>query len=208
MASLDIFAQLESDWRELQSRVAPAARSAQEAVMSDVNAPSLRPVVLFAELEDVWLDLRDSPGLEQDAGHLITSQWRLRDLLAHLASWAREFRYQAKTAAAGAAFDYQIEFAPGVGPTAWNHAQVDQRRAQTLEEIFAEFNAETRRLQDLVMELSAEALNAKSIFPVVLSGATPAPMLHSIAEVAVAKCRHDHYHLGRIAAWREGSRRA
>lgn len=60
----------------------------------------------------------------------------------NLASWAHEFRSEAEIAAPGESFDYQIIFAPGVGPTEWNQAQVNQRRER--EEIFDELDSETR----------------------------------------------------------------
>jgi len=201
MPSLRVFAQLEREWRAFETglRVPPLGRPAE------LGARPLGKGALYAELEDVrraWAELRASRRLAEDAARLITSQWTLRDLLAHLASWAREFRAEAETAARGERFDYEIPFAPGVGPTEWNHAQVAARQERTLEEIFDELDAETRLLQDRVLEVPAESLYAQADFPVIITGATPAPMLHSIAELALARCMHDHHHLARIRRWR------
>lgn len=91
---------------------------------------------ICAELEDVlraWEDLRRSPDFARDSVQRMTSQWTLRDLMSHVASWALEFRLEAEVSLRGEEVPYEIYFDPRVGPTEWNHARVAERREQELE---------------------------------------------------------------------------
>jgi hypothetical protein len=160
---------------------------------------------MCVELEEVrraWEDLRCSPDFARDSDQMMTSQWTLRDLTSHVASWAREFRLEAEVSLRGEEVPYQIYFDPRVGPTEWNHARVAERRIQKLDDILYEIDAETRRLQELVMGVSPERLMAEmKLGPVV--GPDRRPMFRTLAELTGGRCFHDRYHLTRIAARRE-----
>jgi hypothetical protein len=160
---------------------------------------------MCVELEEVrcaWADLRRSPDFVCDSDQMMTSQWTLRDLTSHVASWAREFRLEAEISLRGEEVLYEIYFDPRLGPTEWNHARVAERREQKLDDILCEIDAETCRMQDLILRAPSERLIAEAKFgPVV--GPERRAMYHTLAELAAGRCVHDRYHLTRIAARRE-----
>jgi len=197
MGKPDIVAVLALEWSAFTGTLQLAPLAGREML---VTPPSR--VLLFAELEDVrrsWHDLRHAANTADHSQRLITSQWTLRDLLSHVASWAREFREEAEVSLADGAFDYEIYFEPRVGPTEWNHARVAERRKQSLNDIFEELDAEARGLQDIVLRASREQLYRSAVFPLVV-GAERQPLVRSLAELAGARCFHDRHHLLRIEA--------
>lgn len=196
----DIGKQLAAEWAALGKALAPSLPGNPRALL----AGPVRGTLLFAELEDVrraWEEMRRSPGIRAEAGRLVTSRWTLRDLLAHVASWASEFRGEAETILGGGTIGYEIYFHPGAGPTEWNHARVAERKSQTLGELFGELDVATRRLQELVLRAPADRLSAAAKFAPVI-GVEHAPLVRSLAELAGARCFHDRHHMGRITEWR------
>jgi hypothetical protein len=163
---------------------------------------SLGAAGMCVELEEVrrvWADLRRSPDFVCDSDQMMTSQWTLRDLTSHVASWAREFRLEAEISLRGEEVLYEIYFDTRLGPTEWNHARVAERREQKLDDILCEIDAETCRMQDLILRAPSERLIAEAKFgPVV--GPERRAMYHTLAELAAGRCVHDRYHLTRIAA--------
>jgi hypothetical protein len=168
---------------------------------------------LFAELEEVlllWRELRAEP-LRRHARRFVSASWTLQDLLAHLASWAGEFRREVETVAAGREFDYSIPFALSVvGPNEWNEVEVEKRRNLDLEQVLDQFEEETRRLQDLVVALPPAEILRPATLPAAPSGNPRERMHGSIAIVVSGKCMHDRYHIGQIrrftAVFREKAR--
>jgi hypothetical protein len=162
---------------------------------------------LFAELQEVlllWRELRAVP-LRRHARRFVNAAWTLQDLLAHLASWAGEFRRQVETVAAGREADYAIPFALSViGPNEWNQVEVESRRGLTLAEVLDQFEEETRRLQDLVLDLSPAQILRPSTLPAAPSGNPAERLRGNIAIVVSGKCSHDRYHLGAIRRWLAG----
>ena len=204
MARPDIREELGREWSALMASLAARVPADPRALI----AGPPRATMLFAELEDVrraWEELRRSPGIAKDAERLITSQWTLRDSLSHVASWATEFLTEAETTLAGGTVDYEIYFHPRVGPTEWNHARVAERKSQTLDEIFDELDAATRRTQELVLAAPPDRLYASAKFAPAI-GPERRPMMRSLAELAGLRGFHDRYHLTRIAAWRASLR--
>ena len=204
MARIDIREELAREWSALAASLAPSVPADPRPLFA--KPPSV--TLLFAELEEVrcaWQELRRSPDLAEDAERLVTSQWTLRDLLSHVASWSTEFRREAEATLAGRGVDYEIYFEPRVGPTEWNHARVAERKSQTLDEIFDEIDAATRRLQELVLAAPPDVLYAPREFAPVM-GPERRPMMSSLAELAGVLPFHDRHHLGRIAAWRASLR--
>ncbi len=159
---------------------------------------------LFAELEEVLhlqRELRRARPARY-ARRFVNSGWTLRDLLAHLASWAAEFRRQVETIAAGREFDYAIPFALSViGPNQWNEEQVQERRSLGLRAVLDQLEDETRRLQDVVLALPREMLLKPAMLPAAPSGDPRSRMPGNIAIVVSGKCNHDRYHLGQIRRW-------
>jgi hypothetical protein len=197
MAEIDVDERLAAEWGELLTEI--AAETAAAPV--DVRRSRPGPEALFAELEETrgaWADLLASAAVANSLDRLATAQWRLRDFLAHLASWAREFRREVEAAVEGAAPDYEIAFDPGAGPGEWNREQVAARRDTLLGQVASEFEGETVRLQDLVLGLEREDLLAEARFALVSTAAGRPPLLRSIAEAVQAKCAHDRHHLDGI----------
>ena len=188
---------LAREWEELTARpgAGPAASRPPRA-----SFPT-HPLGLFAELEevlDLWRHLKPSR-LRRHARRYVNAAWRVQDLVAHLASWAAEFRREVETLVEGREIDYAIPFALSLlGPTAWNAAEVERRRTRSLREVIAEFTEETIRLQDLVLRLDAETLRQPALLPAAPSGDPAARLRGSIAMIVSGKCAHDRYHLTRL----------
>src|SRR5215510_11087498 len=138
--------QLQHDWNELlRNIIAPAKPSIH-----------LSPATLSIQLEDLllqWRELWTSEWFAANQGQMITSEWTLKDVIAHVASWAGELRTQAEILAGGAGVGYQILFDEIGGPRSWNAEKVEMRRSQSLEELVGEIERETVRFQDLLFEV-------------------------------------------------------
>src|SRR5215510_14651059 len=89
-------------------------------IIASVTPPGrLRPATLWIQLEDLllqWRELWTSEWFAADQGELITFEWTLKDLIAHVASWAGEFRTQAEILAGGNGVGYRILFDEIGGP--------------------------------------------------------------------------------------------
>ncbi|MFQ5788931.1 MAG: maleylpyruvate isomerase N-terminal domain-containing protein [Acidobacteriota bacterium] len=198
-----IGAVLQREWHELLASLVPA-RERSPLVLPPARRMPFRPAALFAELEEVrfaWSELR-SLALDEHADRYVNPEWTVKDLLAHLASWAREFRSQVETAFRGESFDYAIPYALSVvGPNQWNQKEVAQRRGRSLDEILDEFDAETARLQDLVLEMPEQGLSAERSFPMAPSGDPDVTVRSTCAMQVLGKCRHDRYHIGQMRSW-------
>lgn len=195
-----LLSELQREWDGLGGRL----RAAEPAFRRGGPPFPMTGPGLFAELEEVreaWRDLRRA-GLARHARKYVNAGWTLQDLLAHLASWAAEFRRQVETIAAGRDFDYAIPFALSIiGPNAWNEEQVEALRGLSLKAVLDQFDDETRRLQDLVLTLPREVLLKPATLPLAPSGDPRAPIPGNVAVVASGKCTHDRHHIGQIKRW-------
>lgn len=204
MAERNIAAELAGEWQELLAGLEPVRAGAPGAWLASGGPGRPSVAQLYAEMEDVreeWLALVNSAAVHRNAEKGITSQWTLRELLAHTASWGKEFRVEVERAARGEAFDYRIDFEPEVGPTAWNHEEVGKRQGMTLEQIRTEYDEEAERLEEIILGLEDARIAAEVDFPVMIGGEQP--MLRSIGETVLAKCGHDRHHIERIRGWLE-----
>jgi hypothetical protein len=193
----------EALWRRLSREWQEAAAIPTPAFRKGPPFPTT-PVGLFAELEEVRRVFGElpPPALRRHAHRFVNTSWTLQDVLAHLASWAAEFRREVETLLAGRQIEYAIPFALSViGPTEWNRAEVEKRRALSLAEVRAQFDEETRRLQDLVLSASTPELMRPALLPPAPSGDPAARMRGSVAVAVTWKCRHDGYHLAQIRRW-------
>src|SRR5215208_3597046 len=157
MPERNIYEKLRGEWRELLETtsseiVFPPDRSVLQSL-----SLSNRPVVLFAELEDArasFGELIRKVRPTENADNRVTRLWSLKDFIAHVASWAKEFRREVELAINQDPFDYMIPFALSeTGPNEWNQAEVEKRRADSVESLLREFDAETQRLQEIVPAL-------------------------------------------------------
>lgn len=192
-------ARLEREWRALLESISDPGRSPLD-LPSDRRMAVSR-VALLAQLEEVreeWSLLRDLIG-EDLGSRFANAAWTLKDLLAHLASWAREFGSEIATVSRKESFEYAIPFAMSVlGPNAWNEKEVQARRERSLGEIFREFDEETAKLEELVLELDAPALYQPVPFPLAPSGNPDERLPVPPAFVISGKCLHDRYHFAQI----------
>lgn len=195
-----ILDELKRDWDALGKELgagAPAARPAGPPFPTTAAG-------LFAELEEVLHLQRELRRARpaRFARRFVNAGWTLRDLLAHLASWAAEFRRQVETIAADREFDYAIPFAFSViGPNQWNEEQVQERRSLGMRAVLDQLEDETRRLQDVVLGLPRERLLKPAMMPAAPNGDPQSRMRGNIAIVVSGKCAHDRYHLGQIRRW-------
>jgi hypothetical protein len=193
-----VLLQLEQEWK-----AAVAAQPEEELThpgwLREMPAPfPWRPTALFAEVEDVrrdWQDLREWKALRKYAERYVNPGWRYKDLLAHLASWAEEFRRELETVAAGGSFDYEIRFMPVVGPTEWNEREVAKRRELTLDEIFGQYEAALARVQDLLLTIPRERLLGQAPLPLMYGGE---PMQGGVPRIVMMCCFHNRYHFAQI----------
>ncbi len=198
---------LASEWDRFVEN-APRPAASPLSLPPERRVP-LRPVALFAQLEEVregWRALTSDMSADE-LSRYITGAWTLKELLAHVASWAREFRHEVETVFRGGDLDYAIPFVMTVmGPNAWNEKEVQARHERSFEEVVPEFDEETARLQELLFEMSEQDLYGPSEFPLAPSGDPKARWKGPSAVIIYGKCAHDRHHLEQIrmklAAWR------
>jgi uncharacterized damage-inducible protein DinB len=195
----EIGARLELEWRELLEAVAPPEGGPLD--LPQDRRVAVSRAALLAQLEEVREEWRSLERLidENTAARFANAGWTLKELLAHLASWAKEFRSQIETVSRSESFDYAIPFAMTVlGPNQWNQQEVEARRERTLEAIFREFDGETERLQDLVVEIADPVLYRPTPFPLAPSGNPSERLPVPPAVIISGKCLHDRHHFAQI----------
>jgi uncharacterized damage-inducible protein DinB len=195
----EIGARLTREWRELLETIASPETGPLDLPLERRMAVSR--AALIAQLEEVreeWRSLRALIDAET-AARFANAGWTLKELLAHLSSWAKEFRSQIETVSRTESFDYAIPFAMSIlGPNQWNQREVEARRERTLEEVFREFDEESEKLEDLVVEMEESALYRPTPFPLAPSGNPAERLPIPPAMVISGKCLHDHYHFAQI----------
>jgi hypothetical protein len=187
--------QLQQDWYRLVGQIIPPA----------TPPVGLRPATLWIQLEDLlleWRELWTSEWFAADQGQRITSEWTLKDLIAHVASWAGELRTQAEILAGGTGVGYQILFEEVGGPRSWNAEKVEVRRSQSLEELVGEIERETVRFQDLLFEVGIPALLTERPIGIARAAAPGQPWIRSIAGLVEMRCFHERHHMTRITQWK------
>lgn len=197
MADLDLERTLTIEWEAFVAAVQPDPRLAASIATGGVR---ISRSLIWADLEDVRLamaELHSAAGSEH-ARRLATSRWTVKDVVAHLASWAAEFRRQVETVASKKPFDYLITFTPKIGPTAWNAREVDRRRELPLEACVEEFSEETARLQGLALALPDAVLFGEAELPQTADGRPESRWRTQLGDLMLMKCRHDRYHLDRL----------
>jgi hypothetical protein len=170
----------------------------------DPPRASWRPsrIALFTELEDVrlaWAALAAEIDVEAEGAALITPAWTLTAVVAHVASWAAEFRREAEAIARDETFDYTILHVPTrKGPTEWNEREIDRRRGIELAQLFDELDRESERLIELVLTLPDDRLYDERAMPYSPTGDPSVHWRGPFARVVQMKAFHDRHHLRRI----------
>ena len=186
---------LQQDWNQLLRHYSAPFRP----------SISLRPASLWIHLEDLLLEWREvwsSDWFAANQNKLITSEWTLKDLTAHIASWAGELRAQAEILAGDAGVSYQILFDEIGGPRSWNAETVAVHRSQSLEELVGEIEHETVRFQDLLYEIDVPTLVTEHPIGIAPTGAPEKPWIRSIAGLVEMRCIHERHHMNRIIQWK------
>lgn len=199
MNELDVERTLTDEWLAFNAAARPSPDLAVTTVETH-GARVTRPMI-WAELEDVRLSFAEVHAALDDASkaeQLATTTWSVKDLIAHVASWAAEFRQQIETVAAGGTFDYLITFTPKVGPTEWNARELDRRRGRSLGDRFRELDAETARIQELALSLPDDVLFMTAALPQTPDGLPEHRWRMRPADMMLATCRHGRYHLDRL----------
>jgi hypothetical protein len=200
MTELDVERMLHDDWHALVASVSPDEATAV-TIVENHGERTTRPMI-WAELEEVreaFADLRGAIAADESrAAALATTEWTVKDLIAHLASWAVEFRQQVETVANGDTFDYVIEFTPRVGPSAWNAREVARRRNQPLDASFDELDAATAGIQEFALTLPHDVLFGMTTVPQSNDGRPENRWRVRLADLMLMKCWHDRYHLERL----------
>jgi hypothetical protein len=199
MNELDVERTLNDAWHTFVDTGQPNPDLAVTTVEARGNRIT-RPV-LWAELEDVRLafaELHAALDEESKVDAPATTLWSVKDVVAHLASWATEFKRQIETVAARATFDYLITFTPRVGPTEWNARELDRRRAMSLDDRFRELDAATARIQELALSLPDDLLFTAAELPQTPDGRPESRWRTRLADLMLMKCWHDRYHLDRL----------
>lgn len=204
----EVRTQLSREWRALLERM--SSGSASPLDLPPERRMALGRMALFAQIEEVREDFRGLRDLvdEELGAKFVNAGWTLKDLLAHVASWATEFRRQLETVSRHESFDYSIPFAMSViGPNRWNEVEVEKRRDRSLEEIFDEYDRETVGLQELVLSMEEPELYRGYEFPIAPSGRPDERWQAPSAVMAAGKCTHDRYHIAqirdRLVRWRK-----
>jgi DinB superfamily len=205
-------AQLLGEWRALLERTSSGHGSPLD--LPPERRMALSRMALFAQLEEVREGFRSLTGLvdEELGARFVNGAWTLKDLLAHIASWASEFRREIETVSRHETFDYSIPFAMSVvGPNQWNEVEVEKRRDRDLEEIFDEYDRETARLQEIVLSMDEPELYRGHEFPIAPPGRPEERFRGPSALIVAGKCVHDRYHIAqireRVARWAKPSAR-
>jgi len=187
--------QLQQDWYHLLNQI-----------ISPANPPiRLRPATLWIQLEDLllqWRELWTSEWFAANQDQMITSEWTLKDVIAHVASWAGEIRAQAEILAGGTGVGYQILFDEIGGPRSWNAEKVAMRRSQSLEELVREIERETVRFQDLLYAVDIPGLLTDRPIGIAATAAPGRPWIRSIGGLVDMRCFHDRHHMNRIIQWK------
>lgn len=195
MANDVLFEKLQREWNKGLSRV-------DFPETSFIRKLPPGRYALFATLEeplDILRSMRDRALLSRYEGRFINNSWSVRELVVHMASWARELRREVETLAAERGFDYEIPFALSVlGPTEWNRIELQKRSGMQIQEACAEYENDMLSVQDLVLELPLAILYRDGETPFAPSGEPTARWRASIAMVVLAQTRHFSYHLGQL----------
>lgn len=190
--------ELSNEWADL---LASPVMSAAD-MCARVASPRVSKPMLLAALAEVGLRFAGlAPAAERRASETITRLWTMKELVAHMASWATEFVREVTIASRGEPFDYTIQFPMPVGPTVWNHREVERRATRSFDDCAREFAAATIQLQDLALASSDDVLARRTVCPLTPDGRLETRWQVRIADLILMKTDHDLYHIGRIERW-------
>src|SRR5262249_48409946 len=188
--------ELQQGWQQVLEQTSDLAGS--------VPAVRVRPVTLCIELDDLlmeWREIWSSDWFGSERDRLVTSEWTLKDVVAHVASWSSEIRAQAEILAKGSEIPYRILFEKVGGPRTWNAEQVNLRRTHSLHAGSGEIEAEPPLLEDLLYKVDLPILFSERPIGIALATAPDEAWIRNIAGIVEMRCFHDRLHINRIRDW-------
>ena len=127
---------------------------------------------------------------EAHAQTIVYGDWRVQDILAHIASGEKGTLTYAKMVAAGRPMGASMSDGEPFDLDRWNQAQVNKRRSKSLQEIVVELNANRKATLEYMSGLDVGTLARPGSHPI-FQDATVAEVISSLAEA-------DRHHLREI----------
>ncbi len=152
--------------------------STQQSVIDELNGERAR---LLAVLDNVNDD---------NAQRVVHGDWRVQDIIAHIASGEKGSLTYAKLVAANKPTAPSPDGEP-FDLDRWNQAQVNRRRGKSLAEVIDELHANRQATLAFIAAQNEESLTRRGSHPI-FQDATLADVLRNLAEA-------DRHHLTEIA---------
>lgn|GEM_PF-2988614 len=139
-------------------------------------------------LRDIVGELADS----QAESLMITGAWSLRDVIAHLVSWAEEFQREVAYVldAGGGKLPWTISTHDNYSQ--WNQARIDEMEGLSCSELMERFAAANKALEDLILSSSEEQLALTADIPWYY------PPHLELLDIISVKSHHELRHIARI----------
>ena len=149
-------------------------------LIAELNADRAKLLELIARLD------------EAHAQKIVYGDWRVQDILAHIASGEKGTLTYARMVAAGRPMGATMSDGEPFDLDRWNQAQVNKRRSKSLQEIVDELTANRKATLEYTLGLDAGTLARRGAHPI-FQDATVAEVISSLAEA-------DRHHLQEIEA--------
>jgi len=150
----------------------------QHELIAELNTDRAKLLDLVARLGEAY------------AQKIVYGDWRVQDILAHIASGEKGTLTYAKMVAAGRPMGASMSDGEPFDLDRWNQAQVTKRRSKSLQEIICELGANRKATLEYVSGLDAGTLARRGAHPI-FHDATVAEVISSLAEA-------DRHHLREI----------
>jgi hypothetical protein len=155
----------------------------------------------LAELDDARRLCAELRGhIEGNASEAVraTPGWTVREVIAHLASWAMRTRQELAATLEDAGGLEVIHFDRDGGPRMWNQREVDARAGRTVGMLFEELDDEWNRVAGL-LATAPEGLVAEVVELPRTAGDPAAPWRMPLISMVIGACWHTRYHLQRLS---------
>jgi hypothetical protein len=192
----DIEVRLGLEWESLAGAHLPMV----DSIVENGAPEKVSRRAALVELEDVRLscaELRTHIEGSGSDGILATSRWTVREVIAHLASWAMRTRHELESLVDGSPLLETIHFEREGGPRAWNQRQIDIRHGRSTAALFGELDTEISQIADVVISVREQLLRQVAEVPRT-SGDPSVPWRIPVVAMVIGSCWHMRYHLARL----------
>ena len=192
----DLDTRLGLEWEGVALTAVPDVQRIVENAAHDVASRR----ALLVEVEDVRLscaELRADLAANDTTARLATSRWTVRQVIAHLASWATRTRVELESFRDGTTGLDEIHFEPEGGPVVWNQREVERREGRGVNSLFDELDADWSTIAELIAGAPAALLRRTVDLPRT-SGSPRVPWRMPIAAMIIGSCWHTRYHLSQL----------